>query len=121
MSKIHKNKPLSEEHKKKIGEKRKGIVFSDETLIKMSNAQKGEKSHRAKSVQYVETGEIFWGATAFKKKYGFDTGHLIRAVEVSAKLLMDIIGNMQRRCHNATKQKDVRMYSTYGIYRFKKG
>ena len=76
LSKIHKNKPLSEEHKKKISEKRKGIVFSDETLIKMSNAQKGEKSHRAKSVQCVETGEILWGATAFKEKYGFDTGHI---------------------------------------------
>jgi len=45
ISKIHKDIPLSESHKNKIGKGNKGKIISFETREKMRNAQKGDKNH----------------------------------------------------------------------------
>ena len=53
---------------------------SEGTRKKMSETHKeirGENHPRARAVQCIETGEILWGATAFKEKYGFNTSQII--------------------------------------------
>jgi group I intron endonuclease len=43
MSRIHKGRPKSEEHKKRIGDSNRGKIVSEEARTNMSRAQKGQK------------------------------------------------------------------------------
>ena len=59
----------SEETKRKLSEKNKGQVFSEERNKKVSASTFGGKNHRARKVKCIETGEIFEYILKAVKKY----------------------------------------------------
>ena len=69
-------KPLSEEHKKKIGEANKGRVMSAESRRKMSEQRKGKAAKNKKRVMCVNNGVVYDSLTEAAIQTGANRKHI---------------------------------------------
>ncbi len=80
---IYKRKPFSEEHRKKISEARKGIIYSAEVRANISKAGKGRKMPKSfcekNSARMRGSNNPFWrGGITKKEKYAIDWTNTLR-------------------------------------------
>jgi len=72
-------KKHSEETKKKISNKHKGMRVPEDVRNKMSIGRTGSKNGRARPVYSLELNEIFWGAKDAENTYGIRREDITKA------------------------------------------
>lgn len=76
---------LSDDIRRKIGEKSKGRVHTEDTKKKISDAISGSKHPRCRPVYCPELNEEFWGAKEAENKYGIKACYITACLSGAQK------------------------------------